>query len=206
MTQNVIVTKISDVLKAMDALTGQAQQLSYMLQGMEQPQAVTVYSQRDSMWAAKKIAGTAYTIGSEGCLMTCVASMLTDAGRLMTPDVLNDWLIAHNGYVIKDGHSAFVWASVDQLGVVKFVNRVNCWDTTAPMSAMESVLAKCDFVLVEVDFNPDPDRDQHWVRLLDMAGNIMDPWTGEVVLITRYRGRSLSECVRGVAYYHRTGI
>lgn len=200
---NVIVTKISDVLKAMDALTGQVQQLSYMLQGMENPQTVTIYSQRDLEWAANKIAGTAYTIGSEGCLMTCAASMLTDAGRLMTPDLLNEWLMANAGYVIKDGHSAFVWASIDKLGVVKFVNKVSCWDTPAPMVTIDATLKAGGFVLVEVDFNPDPDRDQHWVRLLNMAGDVMDPWTGEIIPITHYRGANLSQCVRGAAFYKR---
>lgn len=200
--------KIGEVIKFTDNLTASLQQLSLMLNGMsgDQPKQQTVYSQRDPQWAADKMSSTVYTIGQKGCLMTCAASMLTDAGHPIDPHALNAWLNGNNGYIVKDGYPLFIWASIDVLGVVKFINRVDCWSVPAPLTDMAAFLNAGHYVLVEVDFDADPQRDQHWVRLLDMTGNIMDPWTGDIIPITHYRGRNLSECTRGVAYYRKTGV
>jgi hypothetical protein len=170
------------------------------------PAGPTVYGQRNAAWAKKALGrATKYTIGGSGCLITSYASALTDAGKKMNPGELNDWLVANNGFAAdREGQIVnFVFAVPDKLGALKFVNRVNCWDANAPMATIKQFLDAGDFVLVEVDFDPDPDRDQHWVRLLDMNGTIMDPWTGDICPITKYRGKDVNECIRAVATYKR---
>jgi hypothetical protein len=170
------------------------------------PAGPTVYGQRNAAWAKKALGrATKYTIGSSGCLITSYASALTDAGKKMTPGELNDWLTANGGFAAdREGQIVnFVFACPDKLGALKFVERVNCWSTDAPMATIAQFLDAGDFVLVEVDFEPDPDRDQHWVRLLDIHGSIMDPWTGDICQITKYRGKDVNECIRAVAYYKR---
>ncbi len=52
--------------------------------------AATVYNQRNPLWAAAKLGTSSSTIGGYGCLISCVASMLTDAGKVMNPLQLND--------------------------------------------------------------------------------------------------------------------
>lgn len=171
------------------------------------PNEPTSYGQRHVAWAKKMLGkSTKYTIGGSGCLITAYASALTDAGKKMNPGELNDWLVSNNGFAAdKEGQIVnFVYAAPDKLGVLKFVERVICWDTDAPMATIKQFLDAGDFVLVEVDFEPDPDRDQHWVRLLDVDGKIMDPWTGDICQITKYRGKNVNECIRAVAYYKRT--
>ena len=167
----------------------------------------TVYCQRNQPWSDDKLGTSQSTLGLEGCLVTDSASMLTDAGKKMTPGELNAFLKANGGFVNSAGGPTnakrMVWAALNKLGVVKFINRVECWWVAAPMATIKQFLDAGEFVLVEVDFDPDPDRDQHWVRLLDIGGTIMDPWTGDICQITKYRGKDVNECIRGVAYYKR---
>ncbi len=167
----------------------------------------TVYGQRNQPWSSDLLGTSQSTLGLEGCLVTASASMVTDSGKSITPGELNAFLKANNGFVNDAGGytnaKRMVWATLNKLGVVTFVNRVDCWWVDAPMTTIKQFLDARDFVLVEVDFDPDPDRDQHWVRLLDINGAIMDPWTGDVCQITKYRGKDVNECIRAVAYYKR---
>jgi hypothetical protein len=59
---------------------------------------VTYYLQNDPEWARDKIGNTSRTMGSAGCLISCVASAITDLGVTVTPAELNEKLTAIGGY------------------------------------------------------------------------------------------------------------
>jgi hypothetical protein len=167
----------------------------------------TIYGQRQQPWAGDKLGTSQTTIGGFGCLMTNVASSLTDAGYPITPRELNIWLKANGGYVNTAGGTTnanlLVWSAINKLGVIGLQYYLrDCWDTAAPMDRINAAIQAKSFVIVQVDFEPDPDRDQHWVRYLG-AGLMMDPWPGDIAPITRYRGKTVAECIRAVAIYTR---
>ena len=74
------------------------------------------YSQRDIEWAEDRL-GTSkeYTMGTTGCLVTAVASMLSDlTDRPVSPGELNLWLRENKGYA---SGALFVFSSVASFGV-----------------------------------------------------------------------------------------
>src|SRR5512134_3723838 len=109
----------------------------------------TVYCQRNQPWSNDKLGTSQSTLGLEGCLVTGSASMLTDAGKKLTPGELNAFLKANGGFVNDAGGPTnakrMVWATLNKLGVVKFVNRVECWWVAAPMTDIKKFLDAGDF-------------------------------------------------------------
>jgi hypothetical protein len=162
---------------------------------------VTTYNQRNPLWGAAKLGTSNTTVGGYGCLMTCAASMLTDAGAAMNPLQLNNWLKANGGFT---GSNLFVFASVDKLNVVKFYNLIDCASTPAPVAQLDELVSQGDFVIVKVDFDPATIRtEEHWVRYLG-NGQMMDPWQGDIAPITpRYRGKDAAQAILRAAIYKR---
>jgi len=135
----------------------------------------TVYIQRDPRWSRDQLGTSDKTIGQAGCLITCVASMLTDWDMPIQPDYLNHWLNLHGGY--RSGN-LFVWGSVEPLGA-KVHRFVGCRHIPAPMGYFAEQLAAGRVVIAQVDWEPGGRIDQHWVRLLEIkegATLILDPW------------------------------
>ena len=127
------------------------------------------------------------TIGTAGCLVTCVASMLTDWDTRIEPGDLNDWLNLHDGYV---KGNRFVWSSVQPLGA-RVEEHVACATTPAPLQQFADALAAGRAVLAMVDWEPGGKIDTHWVSAVaerDGPGEtaIMDPWqpTPELAITT----------------------
>lgn len=162
---------------------------------------VTLYSQRDPRWASDKLGTSATTIGGYGCLMTCAASVLTDAGTVMDPAALNVWLKVNGGYT---SGNHFVFASIDKLNTVKFVNIIDCANVPAPIIALDEAIANGDYVIVKVDFDPATMQvEEHWVRYIG-AGQMMDPWRGDIApIVPRFRGKDAAQAILRAAIYNR---
>lgn len=159
---------------------------------------VTVYSQRDLKWAAVRMGTSIGTIGSVGCLITSIASMLADAGKIYTPDTLNSWLIQNGGYV---SGNLFVYASIDKLGATQFKTRIDCPKDPAPIGQLDAEIIASNFVLVKVNNGLPPDY--HWVRYIGES-KMIDPWYGDIATITpRYKGANAAECIRAAVIYKR---
>lgn len=165
---------------------------------------VTVYSQRDLKWAGDKLGTSATTIGGYGCLMTDVASMLTDAGYKFTPQELNAWLIQNGGYT---NGNLLVYAAIDKLGVVKFYNLIDCANIPAPVAQFDALVKQGDFVIVKVDFNPKTMQvEEHWVRYLG-DGKMMDPWVGDIdSIVPRYKGKDAAQAILRAVIYKRVSV
>ena len=161
---------------------------------------VTAYSQIDPAYKAITLGTSSSTIGGYGCLMTSLASGLTDLGvridgRIPDPARLNRWLARNGGFVNSAGGTSnadlLVFGAVNRLPGVRLADFVDCRKSSAPMGTIAQALAEGKVVLVEVDFHPGGTLQQHWVRLLpeyngltpeqtlDLLQDdvrIMDPW------------------------------
>lgn len=139
--------------------------------------AVTQYSQRDPQWAKIPL-GTSkkYTIGSSGCLITAISSMMADFGIPTDPARLNRSLIGIGGYW-RDCY--FVWKSIEGLGVP--LVGMNYWISDGVVQGLRDALLKGYGVVAKVDAIPGGKVDQHWVRVIEISedlssATIMDPW------------------------------
>ena len=147
-------------------------------------------SQRDPRWRdIHLVTCSRRTIGSDGCLLTCGASMLADAGIDTDPASLNRWMAQRNGYVAgclvkfhRMGEQANLYCEV-----------IDCRNVPAPVGRIGDTLNAGGYVLLHVDFNPFSTYiDQHWVRALRVVGDdveILDPWLpdgGPVYMLPRY--------------------
>lgn len=150
----------------------------------------TCYSQRDVEWSDDRLGSNKdLTLGQAGCLVTSIASTITDlTDRLIAPGELNWWLRDNKGFV---GGGLFVFNSVEALGL-HYVDKINCQTQPAPIQHLADALADGSGVVIQVDSRPGGEMDQHWVRLLavdDKDGEIMDPWQlpgGELVKLSKY--------------------
>jgi hypothetical protein len=148
------------------------------------------YSQRDVEWADDRLGNSPdLTVGQAGCLITSMASALSDlTGRVIAPGELNQWLKQNGGFT---GGGLFVWDSVASLGLRR-AETISCAKQPAPVKRLAEALASGAGVIVEVDAKPDGALDQHWVRLLavdDNDGQIMDPWQlagKELIALSHY--------------------
>ncbi len=148
------------------------------------------YSQRDVEWADDRL-GTSpdLTVGQAGCLISSVASALSDlTERLIAPGELNQWLKQNGGFT---GGGLFVWDSITPLGLRR-AETISCATQPAPIKRLAEALASGAGVVVQVDAKPGGASDEHWVRLLavdDKDGQIMDPWQlagKELIALSRY--------------------
>lgn len=138
---------------------------------------VTAYSQRDTEWYYDGL-GTSPkpNMGEAGCLVTAMASIVTDlAGQLLSPGLLNDWLRGNKGF-LQD--NLFVFDSVAPLGLRR-IRSIYASATPAPIADLADALNAGNAIVIEVDFTPGGPMNMHWVRLLSVDekdGQIMDPW------------------------------
>jgi hypothetical protein len=160
----------------------------------------TWYSQRDPRWARETLGSGPDTIGQSGCLITCVASALDPH---WPPSLLNGWLKRNDGYY----GMGFRFDSVERLGL-DLVTLINCQTTPAPVGEIMFALRMHEVVIVQVDQRPGGAVQQHWVRLLDDRGTIMDPWRRPGDELTTLRdycapGWDYARAIYRVAIYRR---
>ena len=72
--------------------------------------AVTYYLQNDPAWSGDRIGSSGGTLGGKGCLISCVASAITDLGVPVTPKQLNAALTDVGGF---EG-SNLIWYKINE--------------------------------------------------------------------------------------------
>ena len=158
------------------------------------------YSQRDSRWSSKMLgfnaAGTQYTIGNYGCMITSVCAYLCAVGHKETPDTLNTKLKALGedvGYT--KGSGLFIFNSLKLLYPDIVMDYVSAkWTGPVPDSGvqkMRDLIDQGEALITEVDFYPSTVmEDMHWVLVYGYTDSgdfyIMDPWTGTKILMSTY--------------------
>ena len=147
-----------------------------------------LYSQMDPQWKLKRLGNSSEaTIGSYGCLLTDLAMIASVYGYEINPLELNDKMKSAGGfqgayimpYILSNVLSGMVYKGVEQ-----------CYDTPAPMAKIDAMLAQGKPVIIEVDYSPKKDMQNHWVVLYEKRDGdylLYDPWpypidTGEILL------------------------
>ena len=121
----------------------------------------TTYSQRDTEWAYECLGHQLTpTMGEAGCLVTAVASVLTDfTDQPLAPGYLNDWLRRNKGYA---GGNLFVFASIVPLGL-ELAELIRSQSQPAPIAWLAELLDSGAAIVAVVDSTPGDDLNSHWV-------------------------------------------
>lgn len=163
------------------------------------------YSQRDTSWAADVLGTGQATIGSWGCLMTCMAMALSAYGTRITPKELNQRLIQLGSQAIVGSNVQFVAPFF--IGNLKFNKNVKSWpnsDISAavwtgedPIQRIDNALAAGKIVVAQVDTKPNNgfynnNNEQHWVVLVKRTPAaddylMIDPLTPPEQVLTQPR-------------------
>ncbi len=139
----------------------------------------TFYAQTDPRWASQELGfntDPAYNIGNFGCLVTAWANLMvaTTGNEGYTPELVNQWMKDHNGFVA--GGGIFVWSAAPVMGGVTAAG------TTTDLNAVESFLqADPNFAILEVRAG----TRQHFV-LAPYVGKIVDSEDGVLKSVSTY--------------------
>ena len=135
------------------------------------------YSQLNPAWQGQKLGEGQATIGSWGCLMTCMAMALTAHGTPVTPQQLNEKAKAAGAF----GGSAIQFYAPASIGNLKYKMNVASWDDGKvahaiwtgedPIQRIDNALADGHIVIAQVDTKPNngfynSDNEQHWVVIV----------------------------------------
>ncbi len=122
------------------------------------------FSQNDSRWNSERLGSSRSTIGSSGCVLSCLAMLLnTEAtNSRMTPDRLNDWLSRNGGFagnLMRWQIAGEIDGPGNGLELVSQSARRNDWDY------LSQELDKGNKVIVKV-----ANRRSHWVLVVARRG------------------------------------
>ena len=162
---------------------------------------LVAFSQRDSRWSAQQLGAGEYTLGQAGCLVTAVASMLSNWDIDTDPARLNIFLTEHNGYASGD---LYKWDTLSSFGV-RATAIINCGGVPAPIELLASGLSDGLGLIAEVDWNPGGPLNPHFVWVISLNasnGVIVDPWAlpgQEMTLLDTYLAANWTPA-RGLFY------
>ena len=152
---------------------------------------VQLWSQRDPRWSNDRMGSSYITLGQEGCLVTCTASIMNYFGIDTDPKRYNQLLSTRGGYQYPN---LMYWLMPETLwaGRVKRMEYLwfsggTGWETTA-----NAIIADGRPALAQVDFVPGGVMNQHWVLLIGKINGVWwcyDPWYGSTAALNaRYSG------------------
>ncbi|MCM1386011.1 MAG: hypothetical protein NC231_01680 [Bacillus sp. (in: Bacteria)] len=90
---------------------------------VELPEEIAMYRQDDKRWFEETLGDSNYTMGKSGCLVTCIASVLTMSGKTKTPDVLNAELSSCHVY---DTEGNLLWENLKNTGEYEVKVFIDC--------------------------------------------------------------------------------
>jgi len=129
-----------------------------------------ILSQQDEHWSSKKLGfSTDTTIGSDGCLITCL-SMIWDSD----PIKVNNWLKNNNGYA---NLNLVVWTSLPGFEWRGWIYEDD---------KVKDALKKHGSCIIETDFNANPKDGSHFIVAIG-NGKIYDPWDGKKKAFSSYK-------------------
>lgn len=151
---------------------------------------MTPLSQRDQRWANLKLGDSNYTIGPDGCTITCLAMAAN-----LTPGEINrrmNLVGALKGGLVN-------WTLIGKANIgLEFIWRNKGWLEADNAKVLQAIV-DYGFCLAEVDFDGNPKTTgKHWILLI---GNkrAYDPWTGTEIDTSKY------STFTGYAILKRTG-
>jgi hypothetical protein len=168
------------------------------------PSTVASYRQGNPLWASIRLGTSLYTMGGSGCLVTAVASKISERYADFTPLELVRWLNANNGF--NTGALLYMIKPTEMVRDL-VLTRYPKW--TSPNEDSLKLVREALAIgptIIQVDFKPETSPlDTHFVvALYERDGDIvmMDPWTGQVGSLMRTYGRgTLAKSVFALADY-----
>ncbi|MBK8986362.1 MAG: C39 family peptidase [Chloroflexi bacterium] len=151
------------------------------------------YSQVDPRWRGDQLGYGPETIGTWGCLMTCMAMALSAYGTRINPQELNQRLKnldpSQGGY--ERTNSIVKFLAPFYVGGLQFNKNVQSWPNKPvdwavwtgedPITRIDQALARGHIVVAQVDMRLNTAVvDQHWVVIVQRSGDdyqIIDPLT-----------------------------
>lgn len=162
-------------------------------------------SQNDPLWKLKRINGTTSTIGSYGCLISCICYILQKAGYNVNPDQLA---------VQKELFDGDMWVGWDKLHDLypnlSYIWGEKCISTPAPIDKIISEVRDGYYPIIMLDYAPKVTGLQtHYLVVTDADSNgnlkVGDPIDGaDVWLDTRYGTLDEKYKILKVDVYHFT--
>ncbi len=138
------------------------------------------FSQQDPRWKNVPLGlNPQVTIGKMGCLLTDLAMVVNGFGFDETPLTLNQKLVALGENGGFRGELVIPAALQRILPGMIFRDFMECRSQAAPMERIDAALAAGWPVIVELDYDPQPGLQNHWVVLTGrQAGDylLQDPW------------------------------
>lgn len=135
---------------------------------------LSFYLQRDKEWEEDRLGDSRFTMGSSGCLVTCIASLLSACGEEITPGELNRRFTEHGVY---NESGDIIWEKITAVYPdleMKIPRTVNA-------EAIEEALEAHQYPLIRVKNHGN--GYWHWVLLIgsDERGYLcMDPLYGDM--------------------------
>lgn len=157
-----------------------------------------LFSQRDERWRNEKLGTSLLTLGTSGCLITCIAVLARLFGKDTNPSKLNKDLIERGGFKNGTDYTFYGKDITQPLGISLVYPDIKITRYTETPSAVTSkqfaeIKAQIDRgypVLIQVDFLPATTKlDQHWVLIINYENDnyyVYDPYYGDIANLTRY--------------------
>lgn len=158
---------------------------------------IELFNQKDPKWALEKLGTSNYTIGSSGCLITCLAMRLNQLGFNTNPSLINKELTEKGGY---ESGCNLVFAAPTQYYPITHELILS----NVTMAKVNQYIDRQIPVIVQVDYNPSTlAMDQHWVMITGRTENdyiIIDPLGGIETLFSKRYGDPSKNMRRAVIY------
>jgi hypothetical protein len=137
---------------------------------------VPVYGQQWNPWGPQDLGTSTSTISADGCALTASAMLLGAYGVNTNPGALNQWLIAHGGYV---DQNLLLWGAAAQYAATQGIQvSYTGWEGYSA-TAIASSLAAGNPVIAQVTL----DGNMHFVLITGSGPGgtlwINDPWYGD---------------------------
>ena len=148
-----------------------------------------LWGQRDARWASDRMGASNITLGQQGCLVTAVASVMASYGIDTDPKRYNGRLSSEGGYLAPN---LMYWQMPRIFWGVKLTEYELFAGGTGWQRSVDTILSSRRPVLAMVDMIPGGAFNQHWVTIVGKRGNdyiITDPWTADLVPLTRYENK-----------------
>jgi hypothetical protein len=157
---------------------------------MRKLQLKEIFSQRDPRWASIILGNNTspkYTIGSHGCLITCLATYLG-----IYPNEINN-----RKELFTAGSGNLIWGKTSILGLNNVYTSPRYNDAVTPqgIAKMKSLIDEGRPLICEIDFNPATTAEEmHFVLVhgydesKDDVFFAADPWTGSEINLDVYGG------------------
>lgn len=151
---------------------------------------IVLYRQDDEDWAEETIGDSKYTLESSGCVITCIATAISETECAKTPSELASYLA---GRGVFDSEGNLNWARVDELH--GFHSQV--FDTVSE-DIIDTCLSQGHYPIVRVKME-NILSSYHYILIVGAEGHeyiCMDPLKDELTSLKDYHDKAyLARCV-----------